>query len=807
MQEVSSAVTCWLCLVAVGGKVQRVRGLFHENDAVDHVSTPPACSDGAPVPSPYCTGNTRSCTRDLAARARDAPDAPLVAKLSAANGMVPAAVPECLKSLTMVESQMIARGHPVVKTFRKGGGQRRFEGHVVSLAQDITALATELPWRPCTADIPIVVIQPPDGGTWEGRQFMVSVSRVETALTWLIANSPGYADVRMDIERLSHLRQDGREEVDVMDLFDTLTEEDGEGEQERPQEGEEGEGAAGTRDYQGVGAPPDPNCDDVLREEEVRGPLEAAGQGAGLHPGQIRETFIPADTSAELSEEQAVRQALERLAGARSGSSTVNYPATTGPYREDNTPRLASMCFPTLFPTGDGDPFVRDRVRHVSMINTLTHLMRFADMPAEGSNDAPHYRFASHRTFAYWALNIRMRSQAKEQTRVFLSRNSEQVEVPLGELGDREMQQLVGAATRWTANISGTDGYWLVRASELEEAVDQLESPSAFVTFSAADHHWHDLHRLFPAAGEEPAPGDEAAVRPLAERHRSLIANPHIADWWVWERMHVFNDVFFGDAAFGVRWWWMRAEWPLRSTLHVHGCWQTSKGPEGGLVALCRTFLKGFIGRRNRRPADGAADGAADESGAGDDGGDDGGVSDADYARVQDAIIQWLEDVGFTASNPAASAEGVVVDELARERGRSELARDIREPPERQPAPHQVRQVLPEEWQLQVRLPEGPPGGVSHPRSPSCEPPDGSPGRLAGHRDATERVGGQVVRRVRQPPLHLAAACVGGKRGRVTDRGSRHVLHLHGQVRGEGTVAESRSAAPPREACARVRGP
>ncbi|CAM9191521.1 unnamed protein product, partial [Pylaiella littoralis] len=551
----------------------------------------------------------------------DDPDAPMVAKFGSENGMIPGEVPQCLKDLTMVEAQMVARAHPVVKTYRKRGGQRHYEGHVISLSQDITELAMTLPWRPCTAEIPIVVVQPPDGGSWEGRQFTVSVSRVEAALAWLVAHNPAYAEVRVDIERIRDL---GDGEVDVMDRFDTIPED--EEEEEEEEEGEQG-------------------------EDGGRGPAEG-------------------ERERDYQGEDSVRRALELLT-RRGGdnSSSITYPRSEGPLREDTTPLLATMCFPTLFPDGHGDPFSGVRLRKVSVIDTLTHLMRFADMPAEGSGEAPRYRFASHRTFAYWCLNIRMRAQAKEQTRVFLSRNSEHVELPLGQVGAREIQQLVGSATRWTANVSGTDGYWLVRGGELEDAVDQLDCPSVFFTNSAADHHWRDMHRLFPQAGEEPAPGDPAAVRPLSERHRALIDNPHIADWWVWERMKIFNDVFLGADACDATWRWMRAEWQNRASLHVHGCWCAGVEPAPGLAALSRTYLRGFIERRSRE-AEGEGSRHADG---------ELGVSDEEYEQAPQDIFGILGDMGFTATNPAASAENVPADEGARQRGRDELARDLRD--------------------------------------------------------------------------------------------------------------------------------
>ncbi|CAM9960625.1 unnamed protein product [Pylaiella littoralis] len=106
----------------------------------------------------------------------------------------------------MVEQQMITRAHTVVKSFHKSGGQRHFNGHVVSTNRDITALVTDLPWRPLTAETPILIIQPGNGGTWVGRQLTDSVEGARAALAWLVANSPAYAGVRIvDVSRLAGL--------------------------------------------------------------------------------------------------------------------------------------------------------------------------------------------------------------------------------------------------------------------------------------------------------------------------------------------------------------------------------------------------------------------------------------------------------------------------------------------------------------------------------------------------------------------------------------------------------------------------
>ncbi|CAM9910054.1 unnamed protein product [Laminaria digitata] len=409
--------------------------------------------------------------------------------------MVPDPVPPELTGLTMVEQQMIARAHPICKVIRKPGGQYAYEGHVIKISQDITTLATDLPWLPNSDELPIIIIQPPNGGDWEGREFNVNPTRVETALVWLIAYSPAYRDVRIDIGRLAELRRQQRQlpndddEVDVMSNFLHMDDADDDD--------------------------ADDDADDTTND------------------GQAGGSFIPSSGACGVSEQDAVRQALEELADFSDRNSPVNYPARGEPLREDTTPWLASMCFPVLFPLGVGDPFNDLRRRRVK----FTHLMKFS----------PKSRTTASPVTGYWCLHTKMR-------RFFLVQNQEQVQVPVEEITEGELRQIMGRAVRYVSNVSGTDGYWLAQQGHLEDAVDQLPRLTAFTTYSAADHHWYDLHRLFPRATKEPPPGDDAAVRDIHERNPGLIDNPHIADWWTWERMKIYKEVFLAPDTADATW-------------------------------------------------------------------------------------------------------------------------------------------------------------------------------------------------------------------------------------------------------------
>ncbi|CAN0170751.1 unnamed protein product [Scytosiphon promiscuus] len=570
------------------------------------------------------------------ARSARNPNSLQVARFSVGNGNVPGPLPEELRDLTMAEEALVSRGFPVMKVVHLAGGMHGYRGHVLSMGQDIGELAERLPWRASSDDLPIVVVRPASGdGRWGGREFKLSLMRVERALNYLIRYNPAYKDiVRVDMarlrEQLASLPREG-DEVDIMGLLHTVN-----GEEEAGvDDGEENVPRGRNLDVQGV--------------EPMPNPLDM-------------DSFIPCPGNREESEAEALRRALRELAGGGDNdierSGPLQYPVSTGPIPE-NRPWLASACFPTLFPEGTGDPFGPPTERKVELAHSIKHLMRFADRREGGSW---HYRFASHRTFRYWCLDIRLRIQARTQCRVFLKNNPALVNLDPNDVDDGTIAQLMQIATRYVANLPGTDGYWMQQRSKLESAVEQLPSLTAFTTYSAADFHWADLYRLMPREGPEPE-GDN--VRPHQERGRLLIENPHIADWWIWERYQVWKKVFLGADMADATWSWDRAEFQSRASLHIHGC--ASFGCEGDerLVELSRIYLRGHIGRTRAQMEGGIP-------------GDDGGVPDEEFERVQLGIKAFLEGVGFTARNPNAPQEGVPISEETRAEGTRELEKDMR---------------------------------------------------------------------------------------------------------------------------------
>ena len=141
---------------------------------------------------------------------------PQVGRFSAGNYMVPIAVPPPLQNLRLLEKQLITLAHPIARVVRlKGGAQYGYRGHILNVARDVTTFATPLPWNANSDDVPIILIVPPGGGSWEGSEFECSRVAVENALLWLTDNHPAYANVALDIRQLDALGVRGGKTIGV----------------------------------------------------------------------------------------------------------------------------------------------------------------------------------------------------------------------------------------------------------------------------------------------------------------------------------------------------------------------------------------------------------------------------------------------------------------------------------------------------------------------------------------------------------------------------------------------------------------
>ena len=78
-------------------------------------------------------------------------------KFSRQNNLIPIAVPYELQRLTQVEEMLIARALPIMRAYRKLGGQRGYKGHCINLPQHVEELATSLPRYP--KDLSVIIVK------------------------------------------------------------------------------------------------------------------------------------------------------------------------------------------------------------------------------------------------------------------------------------------------------------------------------------------------------------------------------------------------------------------------------------------------------------------------------------------------------------------------------------------------------------------------------------------------------------------------------------------------------------------------
>ena len=102
--------------------------------------------------------------------------------------------------MTHVEEMLISRVCPIMRIYRKHGGQRGFKGHVLNLPQDVQSFLNRLPSQ--AADSPVLVVQ--RHGTDEThRDFTVRRHRVVEAILWLKTSNPLFKEVNDKFDKRS----------------------------------------------------------------------------------------------------------------------------------------------------------------------------------------------------------------------------------------------------------------------------------------------------------------------------------------------------------------------------------------------------------------------------------------------------------------------------------------------------------------------------------------------------------------------------------------------------------------------------
>jgi hypothetical protein len=441
---------------------------------------------------------------------------------------------------------LLSKVHVQLQIWKVGGQQTKYSGHTILFPRDTATFAERLPLLPSELDVIVVRRKdaPPNAAMAQHLDFTVNRARVLANLEALRRYHPSYRHINIDRQALASLPENGS----VFDEFPAVEEDSDPLPQDDHDDGPPADEHAAPDDLD-ISAALLPNIvDDVPQHQRVVEGLQALVEGVGI-----------------ADESNVVTQPALR-------STPINEHETSSQHLID--------AFPFLYPQGLADVHAPRNIAPVNHEDYFRHLMRYED-----GRFAQHPRFRSviliiHAPCAdyrYYALNSMMRSRSKSASRFFVKRNRQHEPLTaqdITEMLELDAERLAAKVTRWGAHLRGTPQYWKARAKELEQMVRQIGPPAIFLTLSAADLQWPDLHRHLPA----PPPNLTEALR---QRHnsRSLNDNPAVASWYFQQRWQDFLSTVV-KPLFGVTDYWFRYEWQSRGSSHVHALLWVDAAPE-----------------------------------------------------------------------------------------------------------------------------------------------------------------------------------------------------------------------------------
>ena len=138
-------------------------------------------------------------------------------------------------------------------------------------------------------------------------------------------------------------------------------------------------------------------------------------------------------------------------------------------------------------------------------------------------------RFANHPRFRYFALNTQMRHQALQTGRIYVRQNPRDHHLTIDEL-----REMVG---------HGSDGLtnWVLHFGATLHGTWQANNP----TYSNGRHSWPATAFFIPSAADLQWPELADLGEDSTARSRAVVENPCMVDWFFYQRVMKFMDVFY----------------------------------------------------------------------------------------------------------------------------------------------------------------------------------------------------------------------------------------------------------------------
>lgn len=482
----------------------------------------------------------------------------------------PVPIPEELRknALTFVEEQLIALVFVQQFVYLRGFGEVASKGHCINFNQDISQIASVLPRLP--SELPIVIVKRKSSNDVT-NDIKVRRSVILLWLNYLKNNSivPGYRNVTICEERLNQLPEDGQPEgLTIIETEENVN-------LDHLQVSCQNESNKNTSTQE--------KNHETSTEEDFQDENPATVTGVVCPPGRVQK------------EAESINEFIESLTNAQ--EMEVDYPAhSQTPLSEFNTPFLASMAFPGLFPTGRGDPFaITNSTEKETLLNKVKNLLYYGEV-VENELEC---RFAQHSRFVMWIHNILYRHKTMSQGNIYLQHNEKDKLLTTTEIKsmieDGKINQVINNLKRYLANIPGTSSYWQSTHNDLTAIIESKGPPHIFFTHSYADFYDPFLHEFLKIP----------ANSPRNVIHRKLRKYPHLVNWFFIQKFKEFAKQYYIKHLHACPekggWLWYRFEWQHRGAIHVHGLLRMGNMPD--TYALANKCIAGHSLKSKKNPS------------------------------------------------------------------------------------------------------------------------------------------------------------------------------------------------------------
>ena len=176
--------------------------------------------------------------------------------------------------------------------------------------------------------------------------------------------------------------------------------------------------------------------------------------------------------------------------------STIEFPSTGSDPEKEYMPGFFRKAFPRLFPDGKGDITVPRLGNNPSMLKWVQHLLK------------SDRRFAKDPLFVMIVTNIMQKRQALQLSELYADKQTSVATVKdLREKLESGDKSALSSLFCFGKEIRGTPQFFgqhmcksvsFLRDIRIES--NDSEMFNLFLTFSAADNHWNQLHKLLPGS-------------------------------------------------------------------------------------------------------------------------------------------------------------------------------------------------------------------------------------------------------------------------------------------------------------------